>query len=145
MPDQWGLSQRPAGAMMVQEGNKPMEVRMRTVFTPAVSAATLFLTSFLAAAPAMAAPNMCIDTRDIVSSEAKDGGAALLFKMKNGTQWLNTLQGKCPDLIFNGYVWTIRNPDNTVCEREESLRVLQSGQICVLGKFTKVAPAPSRG
>jgi len=61
--------------------------------------------------------------------------------MRDGTQWRNTLQGACPDLIFNGFVWTLRNPGEQVCEREQSLRVLQSGQVCMLGKFEKLPAA----
>jgi hypothetical protein len=55
------------------------------------------------------------------------------------------LQGGCPDLDFNGFQWTVRNPDNTVCDGEQSLQVLQSGQICQLGKFEKVTPGGKPG
>ena len=97
----------------------------------------------LAVAPALAAPDaphICIDTRQIENSTVKDHGAALLFKMRDGTQWRNELQGRCPDLAFNGYIWTVRNPGGSVCEFEQSFRVLESGEICSLGKFTKVTP-----
>jgi hypothetical protein len=95
----------------------------------------------LAAVPALAdTAHICIDTRKIENSTVKDHGAAIIFKMNDGTQWRNELQGKCPDLIFNGYIWTVRNPDGRVCEFEQTFRVLQSGEICSLGKFTKLAP-----
>jgi hypothetical protein len=116
---------------------------MRTVFTPALLAAM-----FLAVAPAMAAPAICINTRDISNSEEQNNGKAILFKMRDGTQWRNTLQTPCPDLKFNGYSWVVRNPDESVCENVQSLRVLQSGEVCVLGKFEKVdklAPAHPKG
>lgn len=92
------------------------------------------------AAPAYAA-NICISTRDIVSSQPQNDGKAILFKMRNGAEWRNDLKGACPDLIFDGFVWTLRDGDETVCENMQSLRVLRSGQICVLGKFTQVTPA----
>ena len=114
---------------------------MRTVFTPALLAASLFLT----VAPAIAAPPICIDTKQIDSSQQENNGKAILFKMRDGTEWRNTLKGACPDLVFNGYSWVVRNPDSTVCENTQSLTVLQSGQICVLGKFEKVAPARHAG
>ena len=85
------------------------------------------------AAPAFA-KNVCIDTRDIVGSDSKDG-KTMTFRMRDGTTIVNHLQGSCPDLKFNGYVWSLRSGDTQVCERQQSLRVLQSGQICVLGKF----------
>ena len=92
----------------------------------------------------MADQHICISTRDIVSSHEEGNGAALLFKMRDGTQYRNKLQGKCPDLVFNGYEWNIRNPDYSVCENEQSLRVLQSGQVCMLGKFEKLSPTPAQ-
>jgi len=97
-----------------------------------------------AATPVLAAPNVCIDTRQIASQKVEGGGSAILFTMRDGTQYRNKLQGRCPDLDFNGYVWTVRNPDNTVCDRASTLRVLQSGQICQIGNFEKVSPAPPR-
>jgi hypothetical protein len=98
----------------------------------------------LAAAPAMAA-TVCIDTRQIDSQKVEGHGSSILFKMKDGGSWRNTLQAPCPDLDFEGFSWVVRNPDNTVCENMQSMRVLRSGQICMLGKFTRVdSPKQSR-
>jgi len=94
-------------------------------------------------APALAAPATCIDTRMIKDSKPEKGGGALLFTMRDGTHYRNQLSSKCPDLDYNGYVWTIRNPDNTVCDNQETIRVIQSGEICQLGKFVKV-PAQTK-
>jgi hypothetical protein len=87
----------------------------------------------LAAVPAMA-KQVCIDSRDIVSSKSDDG-KTMVFKMKDGTTLVNHLQGSCPDLKFNGYAWSLRSGDTQVCENSQSLRVLRSMQICTLGKF----------
>ena len=65
------------------------------------------------------------------------------FAMRDGKTGEYDLQGKCPDLKFEGFSWTI--PIGTeVCEREQSIRVIQSPQICMLGKFTDVTPAKSK-
>ena len=90
-------------------------------------------------APALAA-SVCLSTRNITSTTPRDDGAAITFKMRDGSVWRNDLHGRCPDLKFNGFAWTIRNPDGSVCDNEETIRVLQSGQICQLGKFTQVTP-----
>lgn len=79
---------------------------------------------------------ICLHTRDIKSTTSPDG-KSLTIVMQNGKVWRNQLQGGCSDLRFNGFVWVIRGPEE-VCENSQSLRVLQSGQICVLGKFTPV-------
>ncbi len=106
-------------------------------------AAAIFVGMTAAAAPANAV-NICISTRDILNTQPQDDGRAILFHMRNGAVWRNDLQGACPDLRFDGFAWTVRNPDGTVCEHMQSLRVLRSGQVCVLGKFTQVtAPRKS--
>ena len=99
---------------------------------------------FAFAAPALAAGNICISTFDIVSSTPKDDGSAIDFHMRDGSVWHNDLTGRCPDLKFNGYVWNIRNPNQSVCEHEQSLRVMRSGEVCVLGKFTQIKPPRSK-
>jgi hypothetical protein len=114
---------------------------MRTDFTSATLAAVLYLGT----APAVADEHICINTRDIASSKPDKSGGSILFKMRDGTQWRNTLRGRCPDLVFEGYSWTVRNADNSVCENEESLKVLQSPEVCQLGKFEKVTAASKGG
>jgi hypothetical protein len=86
-----------------------------------------------ASAPALA-DRICIDSRNIVSSKSDDG-KTLKFKMKDGTTLVNHLQGVCPDLKFNGFAWVLRSGDSQVCEYEQSFRVIQSAEICTLGKF----------
>ena len=93
----------------------------------------LVLTGMAVAAPAYAA-NMCIEMRDIASSKSTDG-KTMVFKMKDGRTLVNHLQGSCPDLKFNGFAWRSHSGDTTVCENEDSFSVLQSMQVCVLGKF----------
>ncbi|HEY1878158.1 MAG TPA: hypothetical protein VGG66_11845 [Rhizomicrobium sp.] len=87
----------------------------------------------VAASPALAA-KICIDIRDIKSSKSTDG-RTMVFKMEDGTTLVNHLQGYCPDLKFNGYSWVMRSGDLEVCENSQSMRVLQSMQVCTLGKF----------
>jgi hypothetical protein len=87
----------------------------------------------VAAAPATAA-NMCVEMRDIVSSKSADG-KTMVFKMKDGRTLVNHLQGNCPDLKFHGFAWRSHSGDTKVCENEESFQVLESMQVCVLGKF----------
>jgi hypothetical protein len=91
------------------------------------------LVLLLATAPAQAA-NMCIDIRDVVSSKSTDG-KTLVFKMKDGHTLVNHLRGNCPDLKFFGFAWRTHSGDTHVCENEDSFNVMQSMEICVLGKF----------
>ena len=86
------------------------------------------------AAPATA--KMCVQSRDILGTNSKDG-KLLTFKMRDGRVLVNHLQGVCSDLKFDGFVWVLRGTEE-VCENEQSLKVLRSGQTCLLGKFDVV-------
>lgn len=82
------------------------------------------------------AADICLRVSDIKSATSPDG-KTLIFRMQNGDVWANKLHGPCPDLKFNGFVWVVRGTE-IACENQQSLRVLQSGEICTLGKFTKL-------
>jgi hypothetical protein len=88
----------------------------------------------------VAAQNFCLRTHDIVSTDSKDG-KTLVFKLRDGRTLVNHLRGICPGLKFNGFAWVIRGSEE-VCENEQTLRVLQSGEICMLGKFAPPVAKP---
>ena len=110
----------------------------RVISGAALLAALLTVTAVM---PAEAAGKICLSTRNMRETTPQNDGAAITFKMNDGSVWRNDLRGRCPDLKFNGFSWTIRNPGGTVCENEEIIKVIKSGEICGLGKFTQVAPA----
>lgn len=106
-----------------------------------VFAGLLLAGAVLATTPAFA--NICLSSRDIVSTNSKDG-RILVFTMRDGRVLRNHLKGVCPDLRFDGFVWVLHG-NNDVCENMQTLRVLKSGEVCQLGKFdppTMKAPAP---
>ncbi len=84
---------------------------------------------------------MCLQLHDILGTNSDDG-KLLTFRMRDGRVLVNHLQGICSDLRFEGFTWTV-NGIEEVCERQQSLRVLRSGQICVLGKFDVVKDKPA--
>jgi hypothetical protein len=112
---------------------------MKKVMSGAALLAALLTVA--AVMPAEAAGKICLQTRSMKDSTPKDDGTAITFKMNDGSVWRNDLKGRCPDLKYNGFAWTIRNPGGTVCENEEIIKVLRSGEICALGKFTQIAPS----
>ena len=93
-----------------------------------------------ATAPALADP-VCLNVQDIAASQPNRDGTAITFTLNNGKIWRNDLKSPCPDLRFNGFSWLLHGPDE-VCDGAQSIRVLQSGQVCQLGKFTQLKPAP---
>jgi hypothetical protein len=103
--------------------------------------ATLIATlALMVAAASPAAAAMCVQSRDILSTNSKDG-KLMTFKMRDGRVLVNHLQGVCSDLRFEGFVWVLRGTED-VCENQQSLKVLRSGQTCLLGKFDIVKDKP---
>ena len=92
--------------------------------------------ALVAATAVPAAAKMCVQSRDILGTNSKDG-KLLTFKMRDGRVLVNHLQGICSDLKFEGFVWVLHGSED-VCENEQSLKVLRSGQTCLLGKFDVV-------
>jgi hypothetical protein len=106
-----------------------------------LAAAAAALTMTLAT-PAQA---LCVSERDIVNTTPSKDGKLLTLKMRDGRVLVNHLQGICSDLRFNGFVWVLRG-SNDICENMQSIRVLQSGQTCLLGRFEqgKTPAAPPK-
>lgn len=100
----------------------------------------LFITAGLLLALAGPASATCLRLQDMKDAQAPDG-KTLIVTMNNGKVWHNRLVGSCSELKWQGFAWTTHSDD--VCDREQSLRVLNSGQICQLGVF-EPGPAPKK-
>jgi len=83
---------------------------------------------------------MCLNLSDILSTQPDRKGSSITFTMRNGNVWRNELHKDCPDLGFNGFEWVSQG--GRVCEDEQMIRVLHSGEICRLGRFVAVPAAP---
>jgi hypothetical protein len=64
----------------------------------------------------------------------------VLFYMRDGKIWKNTLRGPCPGLEFHGFSFVTHYDE--ICSNAVSIQVIQTGQICQLGYFTPYTPAP---
>src|SRR5215216_3698142 len=87
------------------------------------------ITAILFATVAVATPataKMCVQSRDILSTDSKDG-KLMTFKMRDGSVLVNHLKGTCSDLKFEGFVWELRG-NNDICEDQQTLKVIRSGQ-----------------
>jgi hypothetical protein len=100
--------------------------------------AILFLT---VAVVTPATAKICVQSRDILSTDSKDG-KLMTFKMRDGSVLVNHLQGTCTDLRFEGFTWVLRGNDD-ICENQQTLKVIRSGQTCLLGKFDVVKAKPA--
>jgi hypothetical protein len=85
-----------------------------------------------AAVPALASP-VCIESHRIDHTSVQDS-KNILFHMKDGKIWRNTLQNSCPSLNFHGFVMNM-GPVDTVCSNQQSISVLETHETCMLGTF----------
>jgi hypothetical protein len=82
-------------------------------------------------------PNVCLDTTRI-SNTTVPNDHTILFHMDNGTVWANHLRGYCSGLRFHGFAY-VATPPHQICGNLMTIRVLQSGAICMLGPFERVS------
>jgi hypothetical protein len=106
-------------------------------FTISLAAAALVAQAVL---PAAASP-ACIQVSRIDHTHVVDA-KNVLFYMKNGKIWHNGLQNACPALNFHGFVMNVSGGVDTVCSNQQSIKVIETGEVCMLGEFTPYeAPA----
>ncbi len=86
------------------------------------------------AGPVCLYPRM-IDHTHVVDSRT------ILFYMRDGKVWRNTMKARCPGLMFHGFVYVTRFDE--LCSNMQGIRVIKTGEVCVLGTFTpERAPRP---
>jgi len=106
---------------------------MKTI-TKTLAAAAI---AVCAALPALASP-VCIQSRMIDHTSVQDS-KTVLFHMKDGKVWRNSLQNSCPSLNFHGFVMNM-GPTDTVCSNQQSISVLKTHETCMLGAFEPNSP-----
>jgi hypothetical protein len=118
-------------------------------------AAAAFLVAFVAA-PALAQPAaptsgvgpVCIHPfstqEDTINHTHVLDPQHVLFYMRDGKVWLNTLKGACPGLMFHGFSFV--TPEDDICANSTHIQVLVTHEACALGPFTPYAPtSPAAG
>lgn len=88
-------------------------------------------------APAAAAPT-CLYSYQIDRTKVVDA-KTIDFRMRDGTVYRNVLQRSCTSLPFYGFVYVVKA--DQICDNLQSIRVLTSNQVCLLGAFTKMPGA----
>jgi len=64
----------------------------------------------------------------------------ILFRMKDGRVYSSELRQPCLGLRFNGFVYVTSYME--VCGGSQSIRVLNTGQVCTLGNFVPEPVGP---
>ncbi|HEX4292954.1 MAG TPA: hypothetical protein VHZ29_02365 [Rhizomicrobium sp.] len=98
----------------------------------ALAAVLTIGTSTIAPAVAQPAP-ICLQTSRIDHTTVVDP-RTILFRMKDGKVYRNNLRNACIGLKFNGFSYVLRGTDE-LCGDAQAIRVLQTNETCLLGKF----------
>jgi len=109
------------------------------IFGLVILAVSTFALSAAAPVQAQNAPsdNVCFSATEIVNTKATDR-RTILFRMKDGSVWRNTLISDCPDLVaFSAGGFTSVVHAEFICANRHHI-VTQSGNVCRLGAFTRV-------
>lgn len=106
---------------------------------PAILAASAVVLSAAIPVQAQNAPsnNVCFSVTQIEHTQAIDR-RTILFRMKDGSVWRNTLITPCPDLVAfsaGGFASVVHA--EFICSNRHRI-VTQSGNVCRLGAFTRV-------
>ena len=93
----------------------------------------------VAQAPASNPGRVCLNLRDIQRTETPDD-RTIVFHMRDGKIWRNTLRQNCPMLRTSPYTQVIHGGD-MVCANQQFIHVMQTGNTCTLGEFTPTEAA----
>lgn len=81
---------------------------------------------------------ICLDPAFIDRTQIVDD-STILFHMRGGKIWKNTLASKCFGLkMQGGFAYEVQG--GTICSNMQTIRVLNQGSICALGEFTPYTP-----
>jgi hypothetical protein len=85
------------------------------------------------------APPVCLRPNSIDHTHTTNA-STIDFYMRDGKIYRNSLKGTCPGLLFHGFIYVVHGDE--ICSNMQSIRVIESGEICELGTFTPYTPPP---
>ena len=81
--------------------------------------------------------NICLNVTEIRSSQAVDN-RTIIYRMKDGKVWRNTLAAPCPELMgFSAGSYSQKMHTDYLCANTQTITVT-TGMVCRLGAFTRV-------
>jgi len=105
--------------------------------------ATILSMALASVTPADAAP-ICLKTYLIRSTKVVNSNTIDL-RITDGTVYRNELRSPCSGLNFNGFVYEkYETHINEICDNLQTVRVLRTRQVCMLGAFTKLPPPSTK-
>ena len=115
---------------------------MRRILIGAALASLAFSPAYAQAVTEMNGTT-CLKTVMVDHTQVKDP-STIIYYMKSGEVMKNTLKNPCTTLPHNGYIYTPTPPDN-ICGDLQRIKVIQTGEVCELGAFTRMPPKDKHG
>jgi hypothetical protein len=107
--------------------------KIRLALAAAIASAAL-ATPAVSYAQDVAGKPVCLDVSRIDHTEVLNDHQILFF-MNGRKVWINNLTTRCATLTRqDGWAWSSRIPQ--YCDNVETIRVLRTGEVCLLGAFT---------
>jgi len=95
---------------------------------------------FLAGAANAKDADICVSARDVDHTSVLSDNE-ILYVMKSGKIWKNTLRKSCPGLGFERAFSETIVADG-ICSNRQMITVINRGTPCFLGAFTPYTPPP---
>lgn len=108
-----------------------------TAFSKSFLVVVVLLVCTCTVASAQPSETRCVHTNRIDQIKRARDGTFIDFQMRGGVTYRNTLRNKCPGLSTSGIGYKTRGTA-TLC-RGETVRVLKTGGVCILGPFVEIA------
>jgi len=100
----------------------------------------MILAGLIAGAASAKDADICLSARDVDHTRVL-GDNEILYVMKSGKIWKNTLHKSCPGLGFERAFSETIVADG-ICSNRQMITVINRGTPCFLGTFTPYTPPP---
>jgi hypothetical protein len=83
------------------------------------------------------AGTVCLNSQQVDYTHVADANT-VLFHMKDGKIWKNSLKASCPGLLLHGFSYLTHYDE--ICSNQVPIEVQKTGATCTLGAFTPYSP-----
>lgn len=110
---------------------------MKTIIIAAAVASIVAGAACAQGSPSASTNSVCLDTY-LIDHTTTVNSSTLLFHMRDGKVWKNSLKAPCPSLKFYGFKFV--TSEDEICSNAQAISVLKTDEVCALGRFTPYAP-----
>ena len=109
-----------------------------SVSVAAGAAFALFVTAPVQVQAQNTSPGICLNVTEIKNTHVTNA-RTIMYQMRDGKVWRNTLATPCPDLVSQAGGYTQKAHTSWICANSQTITVNATGMVCRLGAFTRVS------